>query len=256
MLIRSWNIFHGNSSPPRRRSYLEEAVRLATADRPDVLLLQEVPVWALDRLGTWSGMTAIGDVAQRPRIGPLPISAELGRRLTAPHPGLLRSAFSGQANAILLHPDLGPIAHEVVTLNPPAFRRAVAGQLGLGLVRRLVWAKERRICSAVRIEPRLLIANLHATSSPKDPRLPEAELGRAASFIEGLAAEGDVLVLGGDFNVADGAAALEDWSGPGPRIDHVLVRGARPSPLRVWPEERRRRGGVLLSDHAPVELNL
>ena len=47
MLVRSWNLFHGNTLPPGRRSRLEEMVRLATADRPDVLCLQEVPLWAL-----------------------------------------------------------------------------------------------------------------------------------------------------------------------------------------------------------------
>jgi hypothetical protein len=37
----------------------------------------------------------------------------------------------------------------------------------------------------------------------------------------------------------------------------VLVRGAAVSPLRVWPEERRRRAdGRLLSDHAPVEVEV
>ena len=37
MLVRSWNLFHGNSFPPGRTSYLEEMVMLASADRPDVL---------------------------------------------------------------------------------------------------------------------------------------------------------------------------------------------------------------------------
>src|SRR5438128_9456167 len=150
MLIRSWNIFHGNASPPRRENYLEEMVRLAGADRPDVLLLQEVPQWALGRLGGWSGMTAIGDVAQRARIVRLPIPAELGRMLTAIHPGVLRSAFAGQGNAILLEPSLSPVSHHVVTLNPPGIRREQARKLGLDLRTRLAWAKERRICQAVR----------------------------------------------------------------------------------------------------------
>ena len=256
MLIRSWNLFHGNTSPPGRRSYLEEMVRMASADHPDVLLLQEVPVWALQRLGTWSGMTAIGDVARRPTIGGLPIPAGLGRALTALHPGLLRSAFSGQANAILLGPDLQPSDHRVETLNPRAARRAVAQDLGLSLSRQVGWAKERRICSAVRVSTHLLVANLHATSAPLDTRLPAAELARARSFVEGLARIDDVVVLGGDFNLEGASAGLKGWSAPGHGIDHVLVRGARPSPLRAWPEERRRLEGTLVSDHAPVELEL
>lgn len=255
MLIRSWNLFHGNTSPPRRHSYLAEMVRLASEDRPDVLLLQEVPAWALDRLGAWSGMTAVGDVAQRPRIGPVPIPAELGRLLTALHPGLLRSAFAGQANAILLGAGLSVVTHDVLTLNPPGFRRAQARTLSLDWLTRRAWAKERRICQAVRAAPELVVANLHATSA-RDRRIPEIEVRQAAAFVEGLARDGDVVVLGGDFNISSPAAALSGWSAAGPRIDHLLVRGAEPSPLRVWPDERRRRNGALLSDHAPVELDL
>ena len=255
MLVRSWNLFHGNASPPRRESFLEEMVRLASADEPDVLLLQEVPAWALGRLGAWSGMTAVGDVAQRPRIGPLPIPAELGRALTAIHPGVLRSAFAGQGNAILLGPGLEAVGHEVLTLNPAAFRREQARTLRLDLRTRRAWAKERRICQAVRVEPRLVVANLHATSS-RDRRIPEAEVRRAEPFVEALARDGDVVVLGGDFNVAGAAADLSGWSPPGPGIDHLLVRGAEPSALRAWPDERRRRDGMLLSDHSPVELDL
>jgi len=44
LLVRTWNLFHGNAVPPERRAFLEEMVRLAAADGPDVLALQEVPV--------------------------------------------------------------------------------------------------------------------------------------------------------------------------------------------------------------------
>src|SRR5438105_1106403 len=37
LLVRTWNVFHGNTSPPRRRAFLDEMVRLASRDRPDVL---------------------------------------------------------------------------------------------------------------------------------------------------------------------------------------------------------------------------
>ena len=47
MLVRSWNLFHGNTVPPQPREYLREMLRLATADDPDVLCVQEVPAWAL-----------------------------------------------------------------------------------------------------------------------------------------------------------------------------------------------------------------
>ena len=61
MLVRSWNLFHGNTAaarPPQPTS--SEMVRLAAADEPDVLCLQEVPLWALSRLARWSGMTRCG----------------------------------------------------------------------------------------------------------------------------------------------------------------------------------------------------
>ena len=78
MLVRTWNLFHGNTAPPRRRAYLREMVELVTADRPAVVCLQEVPLWALAHLEQWSGMRASGAVAARPRLG----SVELGRLIT------------------------------------------------------------------------------------------------------------------------------------------------------------------------------
>jgi endonuclease/exonuclease/phosphatase family metal-dependent hydrolase len=255
VLIRSWNLFHGNTLPPRATSYLEEMVRLAAADGPDVLLLQEIPAWALPRLGAWSGMAAVADIAQRPRCGPFPISPGAGRALTAFNPGLFRSAFAGQGNAILLGEGLRPISHEVLALNPPDFRREESRRLRLGWVARLAWEKERRICQVVRAAPDLLVANLHGTSAA-DRRIPQAELRRIAPLVLERASGGDTVVLGGDFNVWGDSAAVEGFSRPGVGIDHILVRGAEPSPLRTWPDERRTRGGMLLSDHAPIELDL
>jgi hypothetical protein len=46
------------------------------------------------------------------------------------------------------------------------------------------------------------------------------------------------------------------YSDPPPGIDQILVRGLPASEPDVWPEERRRVGGRLLSDHAPVELRV
>ena len=40
LLVRSWNVFHGNTRPPGRGSRLQTMIRLATADQPDVLCLQ------------------------------------------------------------------------------------------------------------------------------------------------------------------------------------------------------------------------
>ena len=62
------------------------------------------------------------------------------------------------------------------------------------------------------------------------------------------------MVLAGDFNIT--ALSLDGYSAPGPGIDHVLVRGAPTTPPVVWPVERRRHTGVVLSDHAPVEVGI
>jgi endonuclease/exonuclease/phosphatase (EEP) superfamily protein YafD len=260
MLIRSWNLFHGNTWPPGREAHLEEMVRLASADQPAVLLLQEVSAWALDHLGAWSGMTAVTELARHPTFGPLPIPTEVGRRLTALNPGLLRSAFDGQGNAMLFGAGVRTVSHDVLTLNPADFRRAEARTLGLDPVARLAWAKERRVCQLVRVlrddGTPLLAAGLHATSSPDDPRIPEAEVRRAAEWVDSAVEGGEVVLLGGDFNFVPPRTGLPGYSQPGPGIDQLLVRGAEPSPLSVWPDERRRRDGILLSDHSPVELEI
>jgi endonuclease/exonuclease/phosphatase family metal-dependent hydrolase len=95
MLVRTWNLFHGKPSPPGRRAFLRQMIELVTRDRPDVVCLQELPVWALPHLESWSGMHAITAVARRPLI---PVG---GRTITALHYGLIRSAFTGEGDAIL-----------------------------------------------------------------------------------------------------------------------------------------------------------
>ena len=264
LLVRTWNLFHGNTQPPGRKAFLEEMVRLASADRPAMLCLQEVPVWALGRLDDWGGMPAVGAVAQRPHLGPFPSTAELGRVLTELHHGLLRSAFTGQANALLLGSKLEIREHRHVVLNPFRFRRAHARRLELGPVERLAWSKERRVCHAVRVQrgdEALIVANLHATGSP-DKRIPDAELLRAAVFVDGMAKPGEPVLLCGDFNLstrnsrtlADLTAAEWGFSGPTPTgIDHIMVRGLEAAPPMRWPVEQRIYEGRVLSDHAPVE---
>lgn len=235
MLIRTWNLFHGNTVPPGRVNLLEEAVRVAASGEPEVVCLQEIPVWALEYLDDWSGMIAVGATAARPLLG-----RELARRVTALNPGLLRSAVTGQANAILVAAGLRVLESHSIVLNP---RRR----------------RERRVAQAVRLllpdGRTLAVANLHA-----DPRHADDELLRAAVFLDATAAPGDVTVLAGDFNLRRGRAfdELAAWgfSNPGPGIDHVLVRGAETAPAEVWPEERRRIRGLLVSDHAPVEVTV
>jgi hypothetical protein len=63
-------------------------------------------------------------------------------------------------------------------------------------------------------------------------------------------------VIAGDFNALAAHWVLDGYSEPGPGIDHIAVRGADPSAIHVWPDERRLVEGMLLSDHPPIELEL
>src|SRR5438046_5430070 len=160
-------------------------VRLASGDRPAALCLQELPVWSLHKLEEWSGMRAFSAVAARPLFG----SARLGGAITELHHGLLRSALTGQANTILLGHELRPLTGDSIVLNPRGFRRAQARSLELDPRIRLAWAKERRVCHAVRTETngrRVMFANTHC-SSVTDRRCQNAELLRAAVFADAYA---------------------------------------------------------------------
>jgi endonuclease/exonuclease/phosphatase family metal-dependent hydrolase len=231
VLVRSWNLFHGNTSPPGRRSRLEQMVRLASADRPDILCLQELPLWALRHLPRWSGGMSERFVVTRPA----PLGAVLGGAITRLDNGLFRSFFAGQANAILLAPGLAVREHRALRIDEHR--------------------REPRYCHAARLDG-LVVANLHATNDFAAPTVPAGEVVRAEAFVTDVAHKLPC-VLAGDFNLrADYLHELPGWSALGPGIDHVLVRGAETAPPVVWPEERRRHNGRLLSDHAPVEVEI
>jgi endonuclease/exonuclease/phosphatase family metal-dependent hydrolase len=260
LLVRTWNIFHGNTKPRGRKSYTEELVRLAASDGPDVLCLQELSVWALVRLRDWSGMTAVTDVARRP----LPLPGALERTLSELDSRRFRSAVTGQAVAVLLAPELTVVEHRRFGLNPFRFRRAQAHKLELPLRERIKWASERRVGQALRVrrgDRTFVVANLHVTGNV-DKRIPDAELLRAAVFVDGFALPDEPILLCGDFNLSMGnSRTLPDlmsaewgFSGATPTgIDHILVRGLAASPPQIWAVERRTRDGRVLSDHAPVD---
>jgi endonuclease/exonuclease/phosphatase family metal-dependent hydrolase len=165
-------------------------------------------------------------------------------------------------------PRLRVLSHHVLTLNSRRFRFAQSRALRLGPIARLGWANERRIVHALRLRGpdgrTMLVTNMHCTSFPADERLADAEVLRAAWFAVSTAAPEDVVVLAGDFNAraarsrsfADLTKPEWGFSPPGTGIDHILVRGAAAAQIRRWPDDRRLHEGRLLSDHAPVELEI
>jgi endonuclease/exonuclease/phosphatase family metal-dependent hydrolase len=226
LVVRTWNVFHGNTFPPGRHAFLHEMLDVVCGDRPDVVCLQELPVWGLARLEEWSGMQVFHVVARSPRV-----PGRLGRFLTRLHHGFFRSAFVGQANAVLVAPALDADDLGWKRISDPG--------------------REPRVVHAVRIADRLVVAHFHASTDLVAAR---AELERARSFVEGLARPGEPVVLAGDFNLV--SPQVGGYSEPAPGIDHVLVRGAQVSELLVWPPERRELAGRMLSDHAPVEVTI
>jgi endonuclease/exonuclease/phosphatase family metal-dependent hydrolase len=211
MLVRTWNLFHGKPSPPGRQAFLRQMIELVTADVPDVVCLQELPVWALPHLESWSGMHAYTAVARRPL---LPVGA---RTVTALHHGLLRSAFTGEGDAILT--------------------REPARGLGTTVVGNV---KLRRIAHAVELGG-VTVVNFHIDGRRE-------QLDRVLALAPGRS------IVAGDANLV--APAAEGFSPPlADSIDQILVRGLglREGP-RAWPVERRVLDGRVLSDHAPVEV--
>ena len=232
LLVRTWNLYHGRTYPKSSRTYLERMVRLASLDAPDVVALQEVPLWAVGRLERWSGMQALWAVTVPNLLGPL------ARFLTDLDPVRVRFTVAGQANALLLNPRFEVTGHKVLVLNRevPTWEWLHGG-------------RQRRVCQAVELDAHgrtLLVGNLHATNNPDQARL---EVAVAAELLAGNTR----CVLCGDFNVVE--HAVPDFSPPLPGgIDQILVRGTEieQGPDR-WPKGRRRIEGRLLSDHAPVE---
>jgi endonuclease/exonuclease/phosphatase family metal-dependent hydrolase len=231
LLVRTWNLYHGRTHPKSGRTYLERMVRLASLDAPDIVALQEVPLWALGRLERWSGMQAIWAVTVPSFLGPV------ARFVSDLDPVRVRFTVAGQANAVLLNPHFEVGNHAVYVMNPD--------------VSRWDWifeGRQRRVCQAVEVQTddgTLVVANLHATNNPDVARI---EVEAATGFIAGAKR----CVFCGDFNVAQ--HVVPDFSPPIDGIDQILVRGLEleRGPTR-WRPEQRSVDGRLLSDHAPVD---
>ena len=176
---------------------------------------------------------AYGDVSARPRL-PHP----LGTVITDLNPNLLPFGRRGAGDRAARRYQLRVDDHRSIVLNSARYRSRIAAELELGLHARLWWARERRVCHALRVrfpdDRTAVVANFHATSY-HDRRLADAELRRAASFAVGLAERDEAVVLAGDFDLTVVTSptlrelSTPDWgfSPAGPGLDHVLVRGSR-----------------------------
>jgi endonuclease/exonuclease/phosphatase family metal-dependent hydrolase len=255
LLIRSWNIAHGRDVRPgpgyghAHRKLLAEMADLMVEDGPDIVLLQEVPVWAGPHLRERTGMgvtLAHTYGAHVPFLHvPLPLAAGewLGRAL----PHVVRSQFEGQAQAILYGPDLVLVSARRVPLNP---RTPLRG--------------EPRIAQLVRLRERsngreLVVANVHVDAARA------AEQLETAGWALEQFAKGAPMVLGGDLNTPAGSPAVRRLAARGwveesgdVAVDHILVRGMSLEwGATRWLPERRdmHLGGTALrlSDHDPVD---
>jgi len=208
-------------------------VDLVTADKPDLVALQEVPLWALGKLDDWTGMAVRWAVTV-----PALLLAPLAKLVTDLDARRVRSSLTGQANVLLAGPHIELGEQRLLLLNPEVskwdwlFRR--------GPQQRFVQAVD-----ATAYGRAFVVANVHTTNRPEQA---VRELERAAAFV----AEAERCVLSGDFNVR--RHTVEGYTPPIDGVDQIVVRGLElERGPEAWPRERRMVDGAVLSDHAPVE---
>jgi len=256
--VRTWNTAHGRDMPPPgdshrhvRRKHLGEMALMMTEEHPDVILLQEVPVWAGDLLREATGMGITVAPAYGAHIPfahvplPLAVGATLGRAL----PDLVKTQIEGQANALLYGPELLLVSARRVQIND---RRRFRG--------------EPRVVQLVRLRHRRLgrefiVGNLHADHGENRQQL------ERAGYLTAQFARGAPAVLAGDFNAmlsSPGLRALKarGWQEESAdvNVDHVFVRGFEIEWAATrWDTGRRDYAmngdrPLRLSDHDPVDV--
>ena len=182
LLVRTWNIAHGRDVPPgpgyghARRKLLGEMADLITADRPDVVMLQEVPVWAasLLRERTGMGVTLAHTYGAHIPFVHIPLPLALGEWLGNALPDMVKTQFEGQAQAVLYGPELVLVSARRVQVNS---RRHLRG--------------EPRVAQLVRLRHRrdgaeFAVGNLHADAHDADPQI-EAGSWALEQFARGCA---------------------------------------------------------------------
>ena len=226
--MRTWNIAHGVDVPPadrdyahERRKHLPEMARMMVADAPDLILLQEVPVWAGPLLAEHTGMA----VTMAPAYGahvpflhvplPLAVGAALGNAL----PDLIRTQFEGQANALLYGPDLLLVSARRALLNE---RHRLRGEPRVAQLARLRHRRAGR---------EFAVANIHADHGDN-----RQQMERAGFLLERFA-RGAPAILAGDFNAGPSSPSVRALEGRG----WQRGPGRRPHRPHLRPRLRHRR---------------
>ncbi len=167
MLVLTWNLFHGRSTPPAKAPLLQQFARRLASWEWDVALLQEVPPW-------WPApLAAATQAEQRVALTSRNSLLPLRRAIASRWPDLIKSNGGG-ANAILSRIPI--VAHETKRLR--------------------TWP-ERRVAQLARLGDGTCIANFHASARPP---LAREELARLWELAHAFAGEAPVL-LGGDLNL-------------------------------------------------------
>lgn len=211
--VLTWNLKHGRAEPPAGRDLFEDFATALASWHWDAALLQEVPPWWPQLLGSRLGARWRRVLTSR-NLG-LPLRRGLATRW----PDRIKSSGGG-SNAIMIR-SASVITHRTL---------------------RLAWWPERRWLQAVQLDSGLWVANLHLTAH--DTPAAHAEARHAAAAVTSWAGD-EPAVLGGDFNVPElslagfALAASHD-------VDYVFVRGR----ASIDDSSVVERG--VLSDHAPV----
>jgi endonuclease/exonuclease/phosphatase family metal-dependent hydrolase len=256
LLVRTWNIAHGRDVPPDgrythvRRKLLREMAQVMIEDGPDLVLLQEVPVWAgpLLREETAMGVTLAPAYGAHVPFAHVPLPLAVGAAVGRALPDIVRTQVEGQANALLYGDDLLLVSARRSQLNP---RTRLRGEPRIAQLARL---RHRRLGRE------FAVANVHADSGEN-----REQLERAGYVLEQFA-RGAPMLLGGDLNAVARSPGLRALSARGWReesadvdLDHLLVRGLGLEwGATRWVPERRDltvngSAPVRLSDHDPVD---